>query len=345
MGIVDSNKRSNTISYIYDGDGSRVLKNADGVITRYLTDTLNPTGYSQTVEELNGAYGVQKRYVYGLDLVSVTDTGSGKTYYYGYDGTGSTRLLTNEDGGVSVSYDYDAFGTLIYTLSLDPGTLTNSHLFHGEQYDEDLNLYYLRARWMSTDIGRFWSMDEFEGMQEDPASLHKYTFTANNPVNLVDPSGMYSYASTVGAVAVQSVMSFQTVIKIAEAGVIATLLYQASKTKMRAYHYTDDMGYEGINRDGFVGFRYDILHLEIPMFKYYSPQIFDSGEVAKSKLALRIKPTWRLGLDIYPVRDFFTPPFPIPVTGKYKEKGGGWQLQTFKNIPLHGRNHQWVSLY
>ena len=74
---------SNTISYIYDGDGSRVLKNADGVITRYLTDTLNPTGYSQTVEELNGAYGVQKRYVYGLDLVSVTDTGSGKTYYYG----------------------------------------------------------------------------------------------------------------------------------------------------------------------------------------------------------------------------------------------------------------------
>ena len=80
---------------------------------------------------------------------------------------------------------------MIYTLNLDPVTLSNPHLFHGEYYDSGLGLYYLRARWMSTDIGRFWSMDEFEGMPEDPQSLHKYVFTYNDSVNNADINGKY----------------------------------------------------------------------------------------------------------------------------------------------------------
>jgi len=40
----------NTVTIIYDGDGNRVVKTANGVTTRYLVDDLNPTGYAQVVE-------------------------------------------------------------------------------------------------------------------------------------------------------------------------------------------------------------------------------------------------------------------------------------------------------
>jgi len=174
-----------------------------------LTDTLNPTGYAQVLEELNGAYGVQRRCVYGLDLISQTDAiGSDGTQYYGYDGTGSTRLLTDETGAIAAVYDYDAFGTLIYTLNLDPGTLSNPHRFHGEYYDSGIDKYYLRARWMSTDIGRFWSMDRFKGDIAAPTTLHKYVFVYNNPANYNDSLGLFGIMDASLTIAVMSVFSY-----------------------------------------------------------------------------------------------------------------------------------------
>jgi len=162
------------------------MKNTSGTITRYLTDDNSLTGYSQVLEELNGGYGVQKRYVYGLNLISQTDTmGTAGTQYYGYDGIGSVRLLTDSFGNLTDTYDYDAFGTLIY----HNGTTTNVYLFQGQQYDSDLGQYYLRARYMNTDIGRFWTMDSYEGNSENPSSLHKYNFVNNDSINNFDPSG------------------------------------------------------------------------------------------------------------------------------------------------------------
>jgi hypothetical protein len=57
-----------------------------------------------------------------------------------------------------------------------------------------------RARDYSANIGRFMTMDTFEGDQEDPQSLHKYVYCANNPVNLTDPNGENYYfgGSTAG---------------------------------------------------------------------------------------------------------------------------------------------------
>lgn len=43
--------------------------------------------------------------------------------------------------------------------------------------------------YLNPDTGRFWTMDSYAGDSEDPLSLHKYLYVANNPVNMVDPSG------------------------------------------------------------------------------------------------------------------------------------------------------------
>src|SRR5208283_3194763 len=87
--------------------------------------------------------------------------------------------------GAGDSYDYDAFGNLTNST----GSTPNVYLFAGEQFDPALSLYYNRARYLNTATGRFWSMDTYEGDDEVPLSLHKYSYTQVDPVDGLDPSG------------------------------------------------------------------------------------------------------------------------------------------------------------
>ena len=105
--------------------------------------------------------------------------------FYGYDGHGSVRQLTNSSGTITDTYDYDAFGNLVSRA----GNTPNNYLFGSEQYDPNLGFYYNRARYYSRAIGRFWSADSAEGRAQDPQSLHKYIFAGGNPVDRTDPSG------------------------------------------------------------------------------------------------------------------------------------------------------------
>jgi RHS repeat-associated protein len=52
--------------------------------------------------------------------------------------------------------------------------------------------YDLRARLYGPGNGRFLTQDSFAGFSMDPASLHKYAFNHNDPVNRIDPSGHIS---------------------------------------------------------------------------------------------------------------------------------------------------------
>ena len=177
------------VKLVYDGDGNLVIKTANGVTTQYLVDDQNPTGLPQVVEEtVNGA--VQRKYSIGHQRISQTlmVTGAPSTSYYGYDGQGNVRQLTNAAGVVTDTYNYDAFGNLIGHT----GTTPNHFLYRGERYDTDLKLYYLRARWYNPVTGRFMSRDSDDGNPTDPASLHKYLYAGGDPVNKIDPTGRYA---------------------------------------------------------------------------------------------------------------------------------------------------------
>ena len=96
---------------VYDGDGNRVKEAAGGVATNYLVDTLNPTGLPQVLDEtVNGA--VTRTYAYGLQRISENQliSGTWTPSFYGYDGHGNVRFLTNSAGTVTDTYQYDAFG-------------------------------------------------------------------------------------------------------------------------------------------------------------------------------------------------------------------------------------------
>ncbi len=61
--------------------------------------------------------------------------------------------------------------------------------YRGEQYDSDLGLYYLRARYYNPNTGRFMSRDPEAGNSFNPATLHKYLYAGGDPVNRLDPTG------------------------------------------------------------------------------------------------------------------------------------------------------------
>jgi len=176
-----------------DAFGNRVSKsvtNTSGTTTtQYLVDDLNPTGYPQVVDELTGPIGssvVQRTYTYGLQRISQDQYISGWALsYYQYDGGGSVRQLTNSVGQVTDSYEYDAFGNSF----TKQGTTPNNYLYRGEQYDSDLGLYYLRARYYNPATGRFLSRDPLDGKAKVPATLHKYLYAGGDPFNKIDPTG------------------------------------------------------------------------------------------------------------------------------------------------------------
>jgi RHS repeat-associated protein len=181
------------VTVVYDGDGNRVSETVGGITTNYLVDSVNPTGYAQVVDELVSGT-VTRTYSYGLERISEKQASG--TSFYGYDGHGSVRQLSNSAGAVTDSYDYDAFGNLINST----GSTPNNYLFAGEQFDPALGLYYNRARYYNNTTGRFWSMDTDEGDTESPFSLHKYLYVAANPVNLRDRSGNdFDLGSTLAA--------------------------------------------------------------------------------------------------------------------------------------------------
>lgn len=106
---------------------------------------------------------------------------------------GSVRQLTNTAGTFTDTYNYDAFGNKLNTT----GSTPNEFLYRGEQYDSDLGLYYLRARYYNPLTGRFMSRDPLDRQPIDPRAhrlvdpkeLHKYLYADGDPVNGVDPTG------------------------------------------------------------------------------------------------------------------------------------------------------------
>ena len=175
------------VTMVYDAFGNRVSKTVNNVTTKYLVeDDVNPTGLPQVLEEVQNGVAV-RTYTYGLQRISESQMVSGTwtTSFYGYDGGGSVRQLTDSTGKVTDEYEYDAFGNS-FTKS---GTTPNNYLYRGEQYDSDLALYYLRARYYNPATGRFVERDPLDGYINVPATLHKYLYASGNPVNRIDPSG------------------------------------------------------------------------------------------------------------------------------------------------------------
>ena len=71
------------------------------------------------------------------------------------------------------------------------GNANNSITYAGYQYDAESGLYYLNARYYDNTTARFLTEDTYSGSANDPLSLHRYTYCANNPLRYTDPDGHF----------------------------------------------------------------------------------------------------------------------------------------------------------
>ncbi len=197
--VYDDRNKLNTLldnsieiaSYSYNHNGIRIGSTEGATSTSFVVD--ENRDYAQVLQELeSGTTTVD--YSYGLDLIS--QSRGAETRFYQYDGLGSTRQLSDSTGTITDSYDYEAFGEGLNQT----GTTENDYRFTGEQYDQGLGQYYLRARYYDPHTARFTQMDSWMGNNSDPQSLHKYLYAETDPVNNIDPTGKFSLGEGIGVI-------------------------------------------------------------------------------------------------------------------------------------------------
>ena len=166
-----------TITNYYGGGGSLKIKKTDSQTgSRYYAyNGIDP------LCEYDSTGTIKKKYVYAFGKCIGMIDSVGRRYLYHHDQVGSVRLVTDTTGAVVNRYYYYPFGdSLSYS-----GTLANELQFTGKPNVPGMEAYDFSARYYDPAIGRFYSMDPIFNPATSP-----YAYCHNNPVNMIDPSGM-----------------------------------------------------------------------------------------------------------------------------------------------------------
>nr|WP_255258216.1 RHS repeat protein [Bacillus toyonensis] len=96
-------------TYKYDNENRRIEKNVNGQVTRYFYDgdSINP------LYETDGNGKVLRQYVYNKDGVRLAMKIQDQSVYYHYNPRGDVIAMTDKDGQIVASYEYDAWGNVL----------------------------------------------------------------------------------------------------------------------------------------------------------------------------------------------------------------------------------------
>ncbi|MCC5835445.1 MAG: RHS repeat-associated core domain-containing protein [Opitutales bacterium] len=144
------------------------------------------------IAEYDAAGQLKARYVHGprIDEVILTVNNHG-TFFHHHDALGSVTHLTDLNGIVVESYQYDIYGNATIfdgtDAFLETSAINNRFLFTGREYLPELDLYDYRNRIYSADLGRFIQTDP---IRFDAGDVNIYRYVSNNPLRWVDPMGL-----------------------------------------------------------------------------------------------------------------------------------------------------------
>ena len=160
-------------SYAYNANNLRSSKTVNNTKTDFVWN-----GQNLAAESTDSGVNT---YTYDMTGIHTTDK-NGTVMSYIKDSHGSVIRTADAAGNAMQEAedraDYDAFGN-VYT-----GSRNTPFGYSGEYVDSESGNIYLRNRYYNSATGRF--------ITEDPAKdgLNWYVYAGNNPVMMIDPSGL-----------------------------------------------------------------------------------------------------------------------------------------------------------
>lgn len=227
------------IEYTHDPLGRRIAKKVNGVVTeKYLWQNL-----TRLLAVYDGSDNLIMRFEYADGRMPVSKTKDGTTYYLTYDQVGSLRIIADAASNVVKKVDYDSFGNIIS----DTNPLFDIPFgFAGGLHDRDTGLVRFGYRDYDPDVGR-WTTKDPIGFFGGDTDL--YWYCMNDPVNWVDPEGLWTLFGGGGIRATLPVAG-------GEAGIVFVLGTEGKnfRTKLSAYAEAFVAGGLSIGRGIWGGF-------------------------------------------------------------------------------------------
>ncbi|EKX61797.1 RHS repeat-associated core domain-containing protein [Streptomyces ipomoeae] len=175
---------ASTTSYVYDADGNLLIRKGSTDSVLYLGDQeIRKTGSGGTPK-------ATRYYSDGGTMVAMRvaiDGGGSKLAWMMADQQASTQLAVDTATGNPARRKYLPFGAQRGSQGLPSGT---DRGFLGKAEDGDTGLSFLGARMYDRSLGRFLSADPITAPYT-PQNLNAYSYSGNNPVASIDPSGLF----------------------------------------------------------------------------------------------------------------------------------------------------------
>ncbi|MDO8445254.1 MAG: RHS repeat-associated core domain-containing protein [Deltaproteobacteria bacterium] len=190
----DGKTDTKTYAYVYDNED---------IILEYLTKTEDGKTKTEATKYVHGP---------GIDELLAIER-KGEVYFYHADGLGSVTALTDKKQKVIESYTYSSFGE----VKRKGDKVKNTYTFTAREWDEEIGLYYVRARYLDPVTGHWTSFDPllhpangaskfkgcsqnighptFDKLMKKPQKLNPYNYVEANPIMLKDPTGLGSCGS------------------------------------------------------------------------------------------------------------------------------------------------------
>ena len=181
--LIRSEENGSTLGeYTYNGLGQKVIKQADGVTTLFHYD-LNGNLIAESLSD--GTFISEYLYM-GNSRLAKVNSSDNAIYYYLNDHLGTPQIMTDASGTVVWEGIYKPFGE----AGVNPNSsVVNNFRMPGQFFDQETGLHYNYFRDYHPGIGKY--------IEPDPIGLrggiNMYVYCMNDPVNLVDLLGLFSW--------------------------------------------------------------------------------------------------------------------------------------------------------
>ncbi|MCK4553521.1 hypothetical protein KAU19_00975 [Candidatus Parcubacteria bacterium] len=160
--LTNSENGSTNVYYTYDHDVNRVTY-SDGIAT-----TTYPNQYYNI-----STTGTTTKHIFANGVLIATIEGNGtatNTYYIHTDHLTGSNVISDSTGSKEQLVDYYPFGEM--RINEKESSFNEQRKFTGHEHDEDTELNYMVARYYDGNIGRFISVDPWEGDLTNPQTLN-----------------------------------------------------------------------------------------------------------------------------------------------------------------------------